>query len=633
MWFLLAGFGEGGKIASAEGIGGAIKQATRTIFYGVNELIYKVIINLYQLFELLCNARLLDSEQLSILATRVGYILGIIMVFKVIFNFIQIVLEPDKSNDKENGATAIIKKSLIVIVMLGVSTYVFDGLYYVQRFVIQEQVLYKLILPEDKEIKTDNFGAVLAARTFGAFYTVNEGMASLDSDAVGDCINYRNLLINSIADPQKLDFSAGTQCLLAYDTVTEIGNNSSPIEFEGFIMDYNWLLQMIVGIALAYLLLMYALKVGVRVIQLTVLQIISPMAIISYLSPKKDNMFSKWIKIYFSTYIDAFIRIAIIYFIIYLSAILLDTWESGFNIFWESVGSPSGSTREVIAIAMILALLTFAKKAPDLIKELFPSGSSKLGLGASMKDIVGVKELTGAAAGVAVGTAGRVPGLISQVRHAQGVGGKLKAGFGGLGGLVTGGVSGLYHGGVGGHGAKGEIFSVIRAGQQAQAKANLAREKRILSGGRFWDGLPNAFNAAVGNVSGYERIEAENSSLSAIKAELDGDDRVKNAQAAYNAAMTNYLKAHHGATAKDFANSTEGDNYNKEIKKAYAETYREKMTIGGSDEDKGFQAKVAMHNRRFGSSYNVKTDWKVINSRRKEVKESFEQQQARKPQK
>ena len=146
MLFLeIIGVGDAGDFETATGISGAILKAARSMFYNINELIYQIMINLYQLFEYLCNARLLDSDELSTIATRVGVILGVVMLFRVIFNFIQLLLDPDKSNDKEIGTVAIIKKCLIVIVMLGMSTYFFDALFYIQRFIIKEQIIYNLI--------------------------------------------------------------------------------------------------------------------------------------------------------------------------------------------------------------------------------------------------------------------------------------------------------------------------------------------------------------------------------------------------------------------------------------------------------------------------------------------------------
>lgn len=642
----------GPNLTSEEGVWGAVTKAARSLFYMLNELIYKTITDLYTLFEYLCNARLLDSETLQKLATKVGLILGMIMLFNVIFNFIRILLEPDKMNDKEMGAIAIVKKCLLVIVMLGVSSFFFDTLYRIQQYVIHEKVIYKLILPGDQMPDTDNFGAVLAARTFGTFYYVNNTFLTSGADDADTCDQYRNLLINRIA--LNNDFSVGNYCLNAWDEIDIPidGSNQTTQTFSAFIMDYNFILQFLVGVAIVYLLLMYAIKVGVRVIQLTVLQIISPMAIVSYLSPKKDNMFSKWWKIYFSTYIDAFIRIAIIYFVIYLSSILLDTMESGEGIFWASIGDPENSyTRGVFTITMILALLTFAKKAPDLIKELLPASASKLGFGVNSKDIFGLNALVAGAAGYGIGTIGRVPGALANTGRAIGMikrdvssadgFGKVGAFFKGTGraigtsigstaGVAFGGVSGAIRGGYAGFGAKGGMLSAAKAGQQAQAKANLARSKRQLAGGHWYDGIPDAINNFNGNVSGYERLEAANTSYSNLKSEIDNDDKVKNAQTAYNARLSQWVEA--GGTAEEFEISEVGERYEKAIKDARKAVYAAKMGTG-QDKDEVFQEKVKMHNRRFGTGYNARTDWTTINNDRKAIKKEFEMAQAQKPQK
>ena len=69
------------------------------------------------------------------------------MFFIVSFSFIQMVLDPEKMTDKEMGATNIIKKVLIVIVMFGVSPFIFDTLQTVQENIISnnEYLLYLLI--------------------------------------------------------------------------------------------------------------------------------------------------------------------------------------------------------------------------------------------------------------------------------------------------------------------------------------------------------------------------------------------------------------------------------------------------------------------------------------------------------
>ena len=335
------------------------------LIYKISSLIYQLIIWLYDIFMKLCNSRVLDSEVLELIASRIGVILGIIMLFMVIFSVIQMILEPDKLTDKEKGVGNIVKKVLIVIVMLGMSTSAFSLLYGVQRTIIESNIIAKFLLPY--EVNTDNFGGLLAAELFTAFYHFDE---SLEADGLTDeeekCKNSVNTLKGEIITYGT--FTTGNDCL-----DTKSGDT--------YVMDFNWLLSPIVGALAVYFIFSYCLSVGMRTFQLAFLEIIAPMAIVSHLSPKKDTMFNKWWKIYSSTYLDVFLRIAIINVTVFLIAVIFDANMSG--TFWESVGGKTGTWYgdTIMTVFIIMSLLMFAKKAPDLLKELFPASASKLGLG------------------------------------------------------------------------------------------------------------------------------------------------------------------------------------------------------------------------------------------------------------
>ena len=124
-------------------VGGVVK-ALRTLLYSITVMIYKLVIFLCTLFDRLCNGRLLDSEILEELSKRVGLVLGIVMLFFVILSFIKLVIDPDKITDGKQGAAAIIKKVLIVIVMLGISSFAFETLYHMQHLVIKNHVISKM---------------------------------------------------------------------------------------------------------------------------------------------------------------------------------------------------------------------------------------------------------------------------------------------------------------------------------------------------------------------------------------------------------------------------------------------------------------------------------------------------------
>ena len=146
-----------------DGIGYAVQAGIRTIFYEICSFIYGLIINIYDVFNALCNAQLLDIEIIKDISQRVGLVLGLIMFFMVSFSFIQMVLDPEKMTDKEMGAANIVKKVLIVIVMFGISPFIFDTLQTVQDNVISNNVLNRILLPNNYDVDSKSFGKVISS--------------------------------------------------------------------------------------------------------------------------------------------------------------------------------------------------------------------------------------------------------------------------------------------------------------------------------------------------------------------------------------------------------------------------------------------------------------------------------------
>ena len=71
------------------------------------------------------------------------------MLFKLVFSLVNSLISPDKLDDKKNGAVAIIKRSIISIVLLGITPTLFDEAFEIQRLLVGnstgDNVLYKLI--------------------------------------------------------------------------------------------------------------------------------------------------------------------------------------------------------------------------------------------------------------------------------------------------------------------------------------------------------------------------------------------------------------------------------------------------------------------------------------------------------
>lgn len=440
-----------------------INAAIRSIFYQINSLLYRGVRSLYNVFIALCNGQLLDSDTLNGLFGRIGLLLGVIMLFRVAFSFIQVLINPDSFSDNQKGIPSIIKKVIIVIIMFGMSSYAFSFLRTLQSEIIESNVISKFLLPQ--QVETENFGGALEAELFTAFYNLDP---ALDYQTTNECASedYINGLKNSIANNNS--FSYKEQCTTELGTIKEDG---SPAYF----ISFNYIFSTLVAVATLYFLLNYCISVGVRIIQLAALQIMSPMAIVGYLSPKSDNMFTKWVKVYFSTYIDVFLRMAIINFAVYIIAILIQGFNDKDSVFFTSVGYAAGEHKKLIYIIMIMAIFTFAKKAPDLLKKIFPATSESgisLGLDKDNKTALGMAAGVVGGAGIAAGAG--IYNVASGIKNGKGLKGKAWGAVKGIGSgalsipqsVVRGGYSGL---------SKGGLAGGFNAGREAQAKANLNR--------------------------------------------------------------------------------------------------------------------------------------------------------------
>lgn len=335
-----------------------INRAIRALCALLCELFYPLIAIFYEVFRKM--GLLFYNDTFDSIYKRISLVLGIYMVFRISFWLIELLVNPDKVTDKEKNPSKIITRTLIVVVMLAITPSIFKYSFRLQYEIIDNSVIEKLIVFNDSNV-SDNMGRYLAANLFDNFYDLNS------SETNEKCINadkndeksYTNILLTSG------ELNISSQCLTA---TTKEYNPTYGDNEKTYVLSFNGFCAALVGGVVAWMLLMYCISVGTRYVQLIFLQVIAPIPIMCYVSPSKDNMFEKWIKQCLVTYIDLFIRVAIISFAIMLCQVVFSS---------ELLNIPDFSGSWIIEIFIVLGLLTFAKKAPDLIQELLPKGVTK----------------------------------------------------------------------------------------------------------------------------------------------------------------------------------------------------------------------------------------------------------------
>lgn len=122
------------------------------------------------------------------------------------------------------------------------------------------------------------------------------------------------------------------------------------------VFDYDFFWATIVSIIIVILLVVICVDIAIRAIKLSFLQVISPIPIVSYIDVKDSKLFNGWVKETISTYLQLFIRLAIVFL-----SVILFKWVQ------EAVTSNSA----IVNIFMIIGILLFTLQMPKLLCDLF----------------------------------------------------------------------------------------------------------------------------------------------------------------------------------------------------------------------------------------------------------------------
>lgn len=392
---------------------GFIETGLRIVMAWLCSLIYPIITWLYNLFIYVSKVNILSDEIIKPIYQRVTLILTIVMVFYVTFEFVKFVVQPDGITDKEKGTGKIIYKMILVVVLIAFVPDVFTGAYKLQNIIVEKNIIGKVILGKQSET-IENYGGTFSRSIFQNFYSLADdryGNEMCDDIPCGALVGMN---LTSLEQNGKMPYVTSG---LGSATEIEESHEGETLEVNVAHIEFNGLFAVIVGGLIAYILVMYCIDVGVRWAQLIFLQVIAPIPIIGYLAPEKNGIFQKWVKQCAVTFLDLFIRIMIINFVLLISNILLDE-EVGNHIF-SNLDGIGGWMKSFVIIVLILGLLLFAQKAPKLLSELFPKmGAASGNFGLSAKDRMNVPPLVARSLGAGLGGMNRlVKGGIANARN------------------------------------------------------------------------------------------------------------------------------------------------------------------------------------------------------------------------
>ena len=376
-------------------------KMVRTLFSILDKAVYSLISLFYELLMYLANLDLFGMSKISISDTtltadnpilkfsnRIYALLGIFMLFRISFSILQYMINPDDFSDKGKGFGKLITNVLVSLVLIVTVPLIFQKAYEVQKVVLNENLLGKLILgvnDNGNNSKSTNkqMAKDLEFLVYASLMPVNENVVSecKDSPVLGTKAMAQNdsclkALADDLGDDSgelnkvfKTDDSGSNRDFGAFGTLL-----NATVDDE-FVFDYHFLLTTVAGGFIAVMMVSFCLDVAVRIIKLAFLEIIAPIPVISYMDPSqssKDGMLSKWAKECFSTFLSLFIRIAIIYFAFYLIDLVVSTClVSNGTAVYLNEDTPTGLMELLVQILVIFGILYFANEVPKLLESIF----------------------------------------------------------------------------------------------------------------------------------------------------------------------------------------------------------------------------------------------------------------------
>ncbi|MEI3530421.1 MAG: conjugal transfer protein TrbL family protein [Bacilli bacterium] len=537
-------------------MGAVISDLLRNVFIFIDSVVYNLIGKVYELFISIANTTIISEGTINTFANRVYALLAVFMLFRLSFSVLTYIINPDNINDKSGGGGKLIGNILITIILLISVPWLFGQVWDIQKDLLNDNIIGKIILGNTNVQASEqlNAGDNMAWVTFSAFFHPTVGSCADNpsiynegsTDLGGPCYE----ALNGITD-------GDTNVAVAYARI-EKSQLVSAISDSGllnikdndeYVFEYLPFISTIAGGFIVYILLLFCIQIAVRSVKLGVLQLIAPIPVISYLDPKqgKDGMFKKWLKVCGKTFADLFIRLAAIYFAIFI----ITEITSGGGM--TDITTGTKQTSLLVKVLIILGALTFAKELPKFIEEIT---GIKLDGGFSLNPFKNNPVLSGLAGGL-MGAGMGVAGALTGAGAMSGLTGAfrgMKAGFG------------------------GKKLGEIRSGQ---TDINNRMRTARMNGSTFGSRLATSFNRSVGLPTKSQQIENR---IQNIDDEIKGiDNKLKPTQdsIADRKAYTDKVKAMEDRAVDKIKNGEAGNisTHYKELENRASEL-RDKLGRG-----------------------------------------------------
>lgn len=353
-----------------------------SILLTIDCIIYSFVSYVYKIFLVLAQGgKIFDDRMIDGLINRLYLILGVVMLFILAYSLLKSMINPDEIAKSKNSPIHIIRDVIIAIALIAFMPTIFNFAYSFQNSLLINNTIGKLIVgsaTSNPEQTINNGGYTMAATIFKSFYHANateEVVYCNDKDEEDDrqTLDGRACEPISVGDGQ----TWGELWKEAEKNSTFwVLGRAAPNILSGEVT-YYFLIAPVAGIFVLFVLLTYCFDMALRLVKLAVYEIIAPIPVLARIVPNEQakKVFNNWVKATITTFVEVFIRIAMLYFAVLLINTVVGSID---DLFKTSI--KGGASMDVILLAkalIVVGIIMFVKQAPEIIKEITGLDSGK----------------------------------------------------------------------------------------------------------------------------------------------------------------------------------------------------------------------------------------------------------------
>ena len=348
----------------------------RFIGIWIDSIAFALVDDLYNLIVDFSKLEFFSSDAIKSVMKSTYVVISIFALFRIAIILVNAIINPDKLTDNKNGFLPVLRNFVLMFVLLVLTPRLFTEAYKIQSTIVEGNYIQKLFLRSSakaenpgKELKKIVISSLVYPDKNFATYDVEEGYkinGPYADKCDGNCKKAIEAYNNDVLTGNEGMFTTLSKYI---GTSKKVDINDDGDSETIFVYNYMFIVTFAAGIFITYVLASMGLDIAIRAVELAVLQIISPLFIVTMIDPKsvQSGPFKKWLQTVGKTYVSLFIKIAILTLMTLLISILNTASLDSLGFLGKLVA--------------VLAILIFAKKAPKWIGDMVGVEGESAGLG------------------------------------------------------------------------------------------------------------------------------------------------------------------------------------------------------------------------------------------------------------